>query len=659
MRARTVNRLIQLVMIAALAVTGYPIVATLVDHWRPAPLQPRPAAATPQFAEIEVNAVNDLTPEQIRELDEEYRVDLRLEYRSDGDYTDKVLFGTVPAEQEASVLERLSQDERVESAEEVDQIAVDAKDTLTPSQLADLNARYGLSLDYNSPQAAAEKLLVAEVTPESAGALVDALRKDPLVEAADLTHVVTLAPGEEQRQAVTPLNRKRSGSSWTPNDPLFGEQWNMEMVGAEKAWEKKATGKGVVVAVIDTGVAFESDERCYLAKDFGGTPFVKGYDFVNDDAHPNDDHGHGTHVAGTIAETTNNAEGAAGLAFDASIMPLKVLSAFGSGTTADIADAIRFAADHGAKVINMSLGGPYPDTLMRNACKYAAKKGVLIVCAAGNSGGGPVGYPAAFPECVAVSSVGPSGELAFYSSIGKEVAIAAPGGDQSERQEDGITQNTVIDGVDDYYAFQGTSMASPHVAATAALAMSRGVTDPEEVKQLLKQAATPKKPAEKYGAGILSASKTVDLADAARRNSFLKLIVSVIAFVTGLGVGVIRKQLGGLTKFPFLPFGFVIGFWGPDFIFGWLGFGSPFSIVLHSALIPLFLLSEAESKAVYRFIGAMAVGMAVHLGWDALTGQGVGAGILPIHATPWLWVNAVVGLGVALAAWRRSFSAPA
>lgn len=551
----------------------------------------------------------------------------------------------------------------VAAGEVAGQIAVDARDTLTPADLQALNARYGLSLDYNSSEAVEEKLLISSVPAGQEAAVLNRLRKDPLIEAAEPLHQYSAPPVEAAPEAAplfkAPAKADRNGKKWTPNDPRFHEQWNMKLIGAEKAWVK-ARGKGVTVAVIDTGVAFESDDKCYRAVDFGETRFTKGYDFVSNDEHPNDDHGHGTHVAGTIAETTDNGEGVAGLAFEATIMPIKVLDQFGSGTSADIADAIRYAADHGAKIINMSLGGPSPDQVMRLACKYAAKKGVLIVCAAGNSGGGPVGYPAGFPECFAVSAVGPSGTLAPYSSVGKEVGIAAPGGDKTVGDEGGILQNTVLDGLrqdgDGYYAFQGTSMASPHVAAVAALVMSMGVKDAAEVKQLLQRAATTKRPKEQYGAGILSASKSVDLAGHAQRDSLLKLLFTLVTGFTGIGVGAIRGRVTGLARFPFMPLGFMLGALGPDLIFGWLGFSSPFNILLHSALIPLYLLWEADSRAVYRFTSALAAGIALHLGWDAFQGHVPFGGILPAHGIPWLWVNAVVGVGVGGVAWLRSLA---
>ena len=131
-------------------------------------------------------------------------------------------------------------------------------------------------------------------------------------------------PARPRARPSTAALKTTATGRWTPNDPRYAEQWNFRQIGAEKAWEV-TRGKGAVVAVIDTGVAFETDDQgCYQAKDFRATPFVPGYDFIHKNNHPNDDQGHGTHVAGTIAESTNNGEGCAGLAYEAKIMPLKV-----------------------------------------------------------------------------------------------------------------------------------------------------------------------------------------------------------------------------------------------------------------------------------------------------------------------------------------------
>ena len=159
--------------------------------------------------------------------------------------------------------------------------------------------------------------------------------------------------------------------------PEYSKQWNFRNINVEQAWDE-TKGAGITVAVIDTGVSQVPDLKT--------TKFVKGYDFVNNKDDASDDNGHGTHVAGTIAQSTNNGYGVAGIAYEASIMPLKVLSGSGGGTIADIAESIKFAADNGASVINMSLGGGGASNMLEEAIKYAHSKGVTIIAAAGNEG---------------------------------------------------------------------------------------------------------------------------------------------------------------------------------------------------------------------------------------------------------------------------------
>src|SRR5688500_7819088 len=154
-----------------------------------------------------------------------------------------------------------------------------------------------------------------------------------------------------------------------------------------EAWTL-SRGRGTVVAIIDTGVLFRDHERARRAPDLAGTRFVEGYDFVSNDASPDDEHGHGTHVAGTVAQTTDNNLGVAGVAPDAAIMPIRVLDRHGPGNCGGIPAGIRWAADHGAHVINMSLGGGSPSRTVQNAIDYAHSKGVTVVAAAGNSGRG-------------------------------------------------------------------------------------------------------------------------------------------------------------------------------------------------------------------------------------------------------------------------------
>ena len=165
----------------------------------------------------------------------------------------------------------------------------------------------------------------------------------------------------------------------TPNDPYYTLQWHLKNINMEPAWDKVAGGNiNVTVAVIDAGVAYEDYSDGFvtykLAPDLVNTNFVSGYDFHNNDEHPNDDNGHGTHVTGTIAQSTNNEVGVAGIAFAVSIMPVKVLSNEGTGSYDNIAQGIYYAADHGADVINLSLGGSYNSSILEDACAYAYNK---------------------------------------------------------------------------------------------------------------------------------------------------------------------------------------------------------------------------------------------------------------------------------------------
>ncbi len=288
-----------------------------------------------------------------------------------------------------------------------------------------------------------------------------------------------------------------------PNDPEYSKQWNFRSINIESAWDE-TKGKDVVVAVIDTGVSQVPDLKL--------TKFVPGYDFVNDTKDGKDDNGHGTHVAGTIAQSTNNGYGVAGIAHEASIMPLKVLAGSGGGTVADIAEAIKFAADNGADVINLSLGGGGSSHLMEEAINYAYNKGVVIVAAAGNSGENASGYPARYPKVIGVSATDASGEKASYSNYGAGVDISAPGGSETAQ----ILQNTIdpSTGESIFLGAMGTSMASPHVSGVAALIKASGISEPSAVLEILKKSSrkVTEDPLNYFGAGHLDAGAAVNLA---------------------------------------------------------------------------------------------------------------------------------------------------
>lgn len=398
-----------------------------------------------------------------------------------------------------------------DAAHDPDDIVVDFVDGTTVEQIDAIEQRWGVDLSLADAEEGVDSAITVGHVDDTSrlATLLDLIRLEPSVEAAE------------------PLMMLKA--SFQPNDPNYQKQWNLKLINMPQAWDS-SRGKGVTVAVLDTGIAYESYQDFKQVPDLKGVKFVNGFDFVNQDSHANDDHGHGTHVAGTIAQATNNGEGVAGVAFEATLMPVKVLDAFGSGNSATISDAIRWAADHGAKVINMSLGGGGRSQVMENAVAYARKKGVVVVCAAGNGGRGVVEYPAAYPASVAVGAVGPTSEKAPYSSFGKELDIAAPGGDKSRGEEQGILQNTIDprDYTKSIYAYyQGTSMATPHVAAVAALLWANGAKSPDEVEQAL--FASAKAPgggrtwSEQYGHGIVDAAGALKALSSLQQGESLRI----------------------------------------------------------------------------------------------------------------------------------------
>ncbi|CAN5788657.1 hypothetical protein BH23ACT1_BH23ACT1_14440 [soil metagenome] len=268
------------------------------------------------------------------------------------------------------------------------------------------------------------------------------------------------------------------------NDPFFSQQWGLEAIGAEAAWAK-GRGAGTVIAVVDTGV--DLDHEDLIGKVIPGASFPSGS--------PQDDNGHGTHVAGIAAASTSNGIGIAGVAPDARILPVKVLNANGSGNVAQVAQGIRFAADNGADVINLSFGEVSTDvdlsSAFTDAIRYAWAKGAIPVVAAGND----FVRTSSFTDepVIVVTSIGSDGTRPGYASgVGNaRWGLAAPGGDGnpgSERSSDSCDPDTAIVSTytePSYVCLVGTSMAVPHVAGAAAVLRSIGLSPEQTVAQLL------------------------------------------------------------------------------------------------------------------------------------------------------------------------------
>src|SRR3954447_16370285 len=336
--------------------------------------------------------------------------------------------------------------------------------------------------------------------------------------------VVKVPAGQTVRSAVRTLEAKPgvvaanpnylahvASTDYVPGDPGWRRQWNFAAttgVNAPAAWgAARANGhpgaRGVRIAVLDTGVAYRTIGRWRKSPDFTQTRFLKGWDYVDHDPRPIDFYGHGTHVAGTIAESTGNNIGVAGHAYRANIIPVRVLDSKGYGDAATIAKGIRYAAKRGAKLINLSLEFPsdvraseIPEII--RALSYAEKRGSLVIGASGNEGDGAVAYPARSRNVFSVGATTRSGCLAEYSNGGPGLDVVAPGGgDDADLPDRGCDPDAGLDenpdacpvarpsiiqmtftrrprtfGLPCNYA--GTSMAAPHVTGIAALAIASG-----------------------------------------------------------------------------------------------------------------------------------------------------------------------------------------
>lgn len=272
---------------------------------------------------------------------------------------------------------------------------------------------------------------------KSVAALVAALSKNPNVEYVEPDYIATI--------------------DFTPNDTSWAQQWGPQKVAAPAAWDVTQGATSVLIAVVDTGVDLDHPDLD------GKVDTANDYNFVRNNDVAQDDNGHGTHVAGIAAAETNNATGIAGLCPNCRILPVKVLNKQGSGTYSAIASGIRWAADKGAQVINLSLGGTSGNSTLQSAIQYAHSKGVLLACAAGNSNTSAASYPAYYPECVAVAATDQNDLRASFSNYGSWVDTSAPGVSIYAPYFN-----------NKYSSLSGTSMAAPHVAGLAGLLFSQG-----------------------------------------------------------------------------------------------------------------------------------------------------------------------------------------
>ena len=410
------------------------------------------------------------------------------------------------------------------------QLVVKFRPDATQTEIDGLNAVLATTLLEHHWRSGVHRLGVAE--GKNLDQALAGLRASSLVESAGFNYVV-------RALAV-------------PNDPDYQPaQWNFFNsaggVWAESAWDVSANkGQGVVVAVIDTGVAYENYGPYVQAPDLNKT-FVAPKNFVDPTGHPNDDNGHGTHIAGTIAQDTNNGLATAGIAFQASIMPIKILDWAGNGTITALNDAIYYAVDNGARVINLSLGianTGYPHASgdvcteivgLNAALQYAYDRNVVVVAAAGNEGVNLVNCPAAYPTVISVGATRYDGQRAYYSNGGDALDIVAPGGDMlvdqnGDGEPDGILQvsfcndpgvmfdSWVGDNISLYGVFctamhHGTSMAVPHVTGAVALMLGENpLLTPDSVRFYLQSTARDYGAVgwdPSYGWGLLNAGTAV------------------------------------------------------------------------------------------------------------------------------------------------------
>lgn len=290
-----------------------------------------------------------------------------------------------------------------------------------------------------------------------------------------------------------------------PNDSSYSSQWGLKgNTEFEIAWDVTQGNGNIIIAVVDTGIDLDHpDFNCTVLG--GASKLTAGVSFVEGTSSADDDFGHGTHVAGIAGACTNNLTGIAGAAPHARLMPVKVLNSSGSGSYSDVANGIIYAADQGAKIINLSLGGEYSSSTVADAVQYAQDRGSLVIASAGNyaNQGNPVIYPAAYPAAMAVAATDEFDNWAYFSEFRPYVEVAAPG----------VYIYSTLHSAN-YGSLSGTSMAAPHVAGLAALIWSvdPGLTN-DQVRQKIQATANDLGPIGKddyFGYGRINAWQALE-----------------------------------------------------------------------------------------------------------------------------------------------------
>ncbi len=538
----------------------------------------------------------------------------------------------------------------LEVAPTAGRLVVDLVDGAGTAGLAAVERALGADARWAHPLAEDEALAVADV-PDLAAAVAAVGALGGLVEVVEPSLPITA-----------------SALPAAPDDPWFVDQWHLVAMGAPALWTRTPAGEGVVVAVVDTGVR--------VGPDLDAARVLQGATVVPGATSSDDLNGHGTHVAGTIAQSTHNGRGAAGVAPRARILPIQVLDAFGRGSSEGVAAGIDLAVDLGADVINLSLGGAEPSRVIRTAVRKARAAGVIIVAAAGNDGQARVSYPGAWPEVIGVAATGPDGALAPYSNRGRGVDLSAPGG-RVVLGSDGQRRGGVVqEGLDELgrparRALQGTSMAAPHVAGAAAALLSTGVASPWAVERLLLASADGAAWRTDHGWGRLDAAAAVERTGMPRpgwgpvsREAVLGALLALV--VAGLGTRRLGFRLlaavAGAVAAGGLPFAATWGggarlfgalrarplaAWpvvllGPDLgaVGTWLaGFAAIAVVVVAAPWCP--------TRAVAL---GVAAGLAAHVVAALAWGPAAAWWMPPSVRAPWLGLQGVLAVGAALAA---------